>query len=108
MVKITTLSTLASLYFLVPLSTAAFSETINKDFIKDDNLPPTVIIIPRPENIVGIHANEATGLVTAVSEDLNPAGIPYVMGQIDFGAEVVDPETGEILCRIGDYFQNHE
>jgi|GEM_PF-4008391 len=34
MVKITTLSTLASLYFLVPLSTAAFSETINDHHLK--------------------------------------------------------------------------
>lgn len=108
MVKNTTFYTLASLCFSLPLSTYTLADTSNKDFIQDDNPPPNVIIIPRPDTIIGLRTDDETGIVTAVSQGENPADFPYIMGQIDFTAEVIDPETGEVLCCIGDYFQNPE
>lgn len=74
----------------------------------NDNPPAAVIIVPRPVDIIGLRTDEETGIVTAVSQGGDPAGIPYSMGRIDFTAEVIDPETGEVLCRIGDYFRDPE
>ena len=106
--KPTTTSLTLSLCLSIALSTTASCETFRKDITQDDNPPPNLIIIPRPENIIGLRIDDNTGVVTAVSEEENPAGFPYIMGQIDFNAEVIDPETGEVLCNIGDYFQNPE
>jgi len=102
--KSTIKSLTLSIGLSITLSATAFCEPFNQDITQDDTPPPILIIIPRPENIIGLRVDDNTGVITAVSEEDNPAGFPYIMGQIDFSAEVIDPETGEVLCSIGDYF----
>ena len=94
---------------LLALSTMAFSGSFKEDAVLNDNPPvPRVIIIPKPANIIGLRVNDETGIITAVSDRGDPAGFPYIMGRINFETEVINPETGEVLCRIGDYFHNPE